>query len=72
MLDGIPFHRIQMKDIPSSCATVDVELDDNGEVFDTKMIAGLVGFSVHDTNKQAKSLLKPLPGWWMYISNVKK
>lgn len=67
VLDGVSYHNVDFGDIPVSVAEVDVLLDDNGEKFDTKMVAGLVGYQVGDTKYMKKALLKPLPGWWMYI-----
>jgi len=67
ILDGVSYHRVDIEDIPLSVAEVDVLLDDNGLKFDTKMIAGLVGYQISDTNDIKGALLKPLPGWWMYI-----
>ncbi|KAE9388553.1 hypothetical protein BT96DRAFT_836083 [Gymnopus androsaceus JB14] len=66
-LDGLSYHRVSLKKIPISVAEVDVELNDNDNKFDTKMVAGLVGYQVGDTQDLQGALLKPLPGWWMFI-----
>lgn len=42
-LDGVRFHRVDTHDIPSGFASVPVTVDDNGTLYNTKMLAGSVG-----------------------------
>jgi hypothetical protein len=77
-VDGVHYHVIDTTKIPSACAEVDVRLDDNGEWFDTVMVAGLVGMSVTsvsasgrkegDDSVIARGEVAPVPAWWIYIS----
>ncbi|KAE9388555.1 hypothetical protein BT96DRAFT_927035 [Gymnopus androsaceus JB14] len=67
VLDGVSYHRVGLRNIPISVAEVDVELDDNGLKFETMMVAGLVGYQVSDIKDVQRALLKPLPGWRMFI-----
>jgi hypothetical protein len=64
-LDGVLYHRVNTDDIPSSLASVPVTLDDNGIIYKTRMVAGLVGMSVtssgvpldeghHDSNRSTR------------------
>ncbi|KIK51638.1 hypothetical protein GYMLUDRAFT_233988 [Collybiopsis luxurians FD-317 M1] len=72
-IDEAYYHNLATEDIPAAYADVDVKLDDNGEIFDTIMVAGLVGMYVCDTGDTTLSetgqmdLLKPMPGWWIFI-----
>ena len=45
-LDDALYHRIEIEDIPLGQASVPVLLDDNGAMFETTMVAGLVGIKV--------------------------
>lgn len=36
------------------------------------MVVGLVGYQLGDTKDMKKALLKPLPGWWIYIKRSKE
>ena len=53
-------------------AAVDVLLDDNGEEFDTLMVAGLIGTRVSDSGDTSLSesgtrdTVSPVAGWWMF------
>ncbi|KIK51625.1 hypothetical protein GYMLUDRAFT_265756, partial [Collybiopsis luxurians FD-317 M1] len=72
-IDDAHYHVLDTKDKPAAYAVVDVKLDDNGEIFQTMMVAGLVGMHVGDTNDLTlsesgqKDLLKPTAGWWIFI-----
>lgn len=64
---------METSDIPSAYADVDVKLNDNGEEFETLMVAGLVGARVCNSgdtklsNTGMGDSLKPVAGWWMFI-----
>lgn len=72
-LDGTPYHEIATNEIPFGHAAVDVLLDDNGELFDTAMVAGLVATHIsdsHDTFLSAhgdRDVVSPAPSWWIFI-----
>ncbi len=42
-LDGVLYHRVDTEDIPCGFASVPVKVDDNGTIYNTKMLAGSVG-----------------------------
>jgi len=64
VLDGVRYPWIGSNKIPAGFAEVDVKLDDNGEVFDTMMVAGSVGTKV---SGERKEVVSPMAGWWIYI-----
>jgi hypothetical protein len=77
-LDGADYHRVGSSKIPPGYGDVDVKLDDNGEVFDTMMVSGLIGTLVCDSNDTQLSesglrdVVKPLPGWKIFIKQAEK
>jgi hypothetical protein len=72
VLDGVTYPCIDSSQVPRGYAEVDVILDDNGVLFDTKMVAGLVATSVSSSGDATLSpdgqddVVAPVPGWWMY------
>jgi hypothetical protein len=77
VLDDVPFHQVDSDNLPPSYAEVPVKLDDNGEVFDCVLTAGLVGTQISSSNDSGLSAtgvndtVRPLAGWWMFILNDK-
>jgi hypothetical protein len=71
-IDGVPYHSLDSSDVPAAHSEVPVELNDNGEIFDTAMLAGLVGMTAGDSgvNGGKSDELSPVVGWWMFT--VKK
>jgi hypothetical protein len=75
-IDGVRYHHVDTDNIPSASAEVDVLLNDNGEEFNTVMVAGLVGMSTaiaRDQRKGDGSVVEngevaPVAAWWMYIT----
>jgi len=61
-LGGATFHRVDTNDVPSAFAEVPVLLDDNGEIFHTVMIAGLLGTRVSGAKKNT---VQPQSAWWI-------
>jgi hypothetical protein len=51
-LDGTLYHRIDIKDIPNGYVSVPVLVDDNGQEFKTKMVAGSVGIAVSSSGEK--------------------
>ncbi|KAF8670643.1 hypothetical protein AX14_005830 [Amanita brunnescens Koide BX004] len=67
VLDGVFYPKIDSKDIPIGFAEVDVELDDNGEKFDTTLVAGSVGSQICVGTDSVRDTIRPLPAWWYVI-----
>jgi hypothetical protein len=53
-------------DIPDGFCEVDVKLDDNGQEFNCKMLAGHVGYMVSAQNGQLDTL-QPSSEWFIFI-----
>jgi hypothetical protein len=51
-LDGTVYHRVDTNDIPEAYVSVPVTVDDNGTVFKTRMVAGLVGIEVSSSGEK--------------------
>ncbi|KAJ7686653.1 hypothetical protein B0H17DRAFT_1071411 [Mycena rosella] len=77
IFDGTPYHRLDTKKVPEGYAEVDVKLDDNGDMFDCIMVAGMVGTGIsssHDIELSptgADDTVHPVAGWWMFIKKEK-
>ena len=71
-LGGVQFHRVETGDIPPAYAEVDVLLDDNGQEFNTIMVAGSVGVRVSDSGVTTgggdgkQDTLQAEAGWWIF------
>ncbi|KAL4063612.1 hypothetical protein V8B97DRAFT_2106052 [Scleroderma yunnanense] len=50
-LDGFPYPTIDSNDVPCGYTHVDVKLDDNGQLFDTMFVAGLIGSCISSMTK---------------------
>ncbi|KAE8418953.1 hypothetical protein BDV36DRAFT_252703 [Aspergillus pseudocaelatus] len=72
-LDGILYHRVNTSDIPCGFASVPVKVNDNGDEYNTRMVAGLVGIQATSSADDRRprqntslSSIQPVSGWWMY------
>lgn len=71
-LDGVRYHSVTSSGVPSSFGTVNVLVDDNGDKFDSVMVAGIVGARVSDSGDQTLSpegkddTVTVTSGWWIY------
>ncbi|KAF9525533.1 hypothetical protein CPB83DRAFT_546657 [Crepidotus variabilis] len=63
ILDGVEYKKINFDNVPRGFCEVDIKLNDNGEIFATKMVSGHVG-SVIEGEK--RDTLKPLLAWFMF------
>ncbi|KAF8557372.1 hypothetical protein OG21DRAFT_1435208 [Imleria badia] len=72
-LDDFPYPTINSNDVPCGYIHVDVKLDDNGQLFDTMFVAGLIGSCISSTTKTEVSpdgtmdTVRPMSGWWYFI-----
>ncbi|KAJ4994164.1 hypothetical protein SVAN01_00641 [Stagonosporopsis vannaccii] len=51
-LEGATYHQLDIDDIPSGFASVPVEVNDNGTIYKTKMIAGSFGIQVTSSGQK--------------------
>jgi hypothetical protein len=64
VLDGAVYSIIETDKIPTGFCEVDVELDDNGEIFDCMMVSGHLASQVEG---KLKDTVRPLPSWFMFV-----
>ncbi|KAJ7214617.1 hypothetical protein C8J57DRAFT_1440617 [Mycena rebaudengoi] len=73
VLDGTPYHRVDSINVPPGYAEVDVKLNDNGELFDCMMTAGMIGMKVSSSRDVELlptgryDIVRPVSGWWIFI-----
>lgn len=77
-LDGVLFHNVETDDIPLGASSVPVKLNDNGDLYETKMLAGMVGIQATSSGQTLDNsytddpagpgldTIRPVSGWWMY------
>ena len=74
-LDGCWYHRINTTEVPPGYASVPVKVDDNGDIFMSRIIAGSVGIKYSSSDVPAADgqvgfdTLQPASGWLMYMTN---
>jgi hypothetical protein len=68
VLDGVQYHRVDTDDVPPGSVSVPVKLNDNGNKYDTIMVAGSVGIKATSSRGMLTGLdtVQPESGWWMY------
>ena len=72
-LDGVTYHPVDSTDVPPGFASVPVRLVDNGydgKIFETSLVAGIVGMryaASGDGGGNGLDSLQPVSGWWMFI-----
>lgn len=49
VLDGVRYHRIESADVPPGYASVPVKIDDNGVIYEARMVAGSVGIRMESS-----------------------
>ena len=71
-LDGQTYGRFDMEDLPRGYSTVPVTYNDNGDEFETILLAGSVGIKCSSSGKLTAEgqtgldTLQPMSGWWIY------
>ena len=56
VLDGVAYHRINSQDVPPGFVSVPLLVDDNGTEYNTKLIAGSVGYAVSSSSNNPNYL----------------
>jgi len=72
-LGGVRYHVVDLEDVPQGYAAVPVEVNDNGKIYSTRMVAGSVGIRLSSSGepldgqeRTGMDTMQPLSGWWMY------
>ncbi|KAI0339237.1 hypothetical protein BDW22DRAFT_1347797 [Trametopsis cervina] len=72
ILDNVLYHVLSTKSIPTGHAAVDVKINDNGQLFEGRMVAGFAGIWVSDSGdvqlseNGERDVTAPAPGWWIF------
>lgn len=72
------YHILNTDKIALGHAAVDVLIDDNGEIFPSRMVAGFAGIRVSDSGDSRLSesgqrdVTAPVPGWWIFTKRTGK
>ncbi|KAI0341889.1 hypothetical protein BDW22DRAFT_215662 [Trametopsis cervina] len=78
ILDNVQYHVLDTNNIPPGHAAVDVLIDDHGEMFPSRMVAGFAGIRVSDSRNHQLSesgqrdVIAPVPGWWIFTKREGK
>ena len=73
-LDGVKYHTVESDEVPPGYSSVPVKVDDNGDLFDSTMVAGSVGINCTSSGDEMDGGLVDLDtvsaetGWWMFES----
>jgi hypothetical protein len=68
ILDGVFYPVVDSSNIPVGFCEVDVELDDNGEMFDCLMVSGHLAHRVEGN----ADTVRPFPAWFMFTKGEPK
>lgn len=72
-LDGFPYPTIESQDVPCGYASLDVALEEDGELIETALIAGSIGAQICSTEKTElfrnglRDTVRPVSAWWYFI-----
>ncbi|KAG2148746.1 uncharacterized protein EDB93DRAFT_1144715 [Suillus bovinus] len=76
VLDGMPYPMIDDECVPCGYAHLDVKLDDNGQLFNTVIVAGTVGAQICSNDKSElfkngmRDSVRPVVGYWYFITGA--
>ncbi|EGO21324.1 hypothetical protein SERLADRAFT_410753 [Serpula lacrymans var. lacrymans S7.9] len=71
-LDGFPYPRIDSDNLPAGYGHLDIKLSDNGELFDTVLVAGSIGSQICSLEiselfrNGLRDTIRPVAGWWFF------
>jgi hypothetical protein len=68
LLDGVTYHWLDADKLPTTYMETPVLLRDNGEEFDARLLAGLIGTTVTDSgvNSGVQDQVSPVAGWFIF------
>lgn len=71
MFDDVPFPQVDIDEVPVGFASVPIEVDDLGDMYDATMVAGSVGITATPgPNSERRDTIQPLSGWWVCRSET--
>ena len=70
-LDGIPYHKLDTRDLTAGYAEVDVIVNELGVDYPSLMLAGQVAMCVESSGDNElgsgeSDTVRPVAGWWMF------
>ena len=71
-LGDAEYHHIESDEIPCGFASVPLTVDDDGRIYNTRMVAGSVAKRLTSSGKESADgtigldTLEPVSGWWMF------
>ena len=75
-LDGVKYHTVESDEVPSGYSSVPVKVDDNGDLFNSTMVAGSVGINCTssgdemDGGRVGLDKVRAETGWWIFESKA--
>lgn len=74
-LDDVRYHLAHTRKIPNGFLGVPITINDNGDKFEARMVAGSVGIKASIASRAPASIrgatIEPVTGWWIFSTKQK-